>query len=265
MAAAFISMVAAAHRVLRPAALLRPRHHRRRREGLIDPGLDGRGYSSPARLVRVRPSGRRGRARGLRPSRSRSRATCSASSASRARAPSTTAGGALAMNASLARRARAAGSQPSASASSRSSRVALERPRRRVGGRRPDRGLDLAAGDDDRQVARRGRRVERLRRQLAVERPRPGQALDRRAGAPRRSRRARTGRRRASRASRRPARSPSRARCGSRVMSVDERPDLGLGVEVALPRPGPAGDDEQLRVGRRGAGGPPTAPRSRTA
>ena len=50
-----------------------------------------------------------------------------------------------------------------------------------VGRLRPDGRLDLAAGDDHRQVARSGGRLERLGGQLAMQRPGAGEPLDGRA------------------------------------------------------------------------------------
>ena len=148
-AAAFISMVAAAHRVLRPPALLRPRHHRRRREGLNpSDALTGR-----RRLLLAAVSA---------PNRSSAPVGRGVDLVGElgltGRAPSTTAGGALAMKDSLARRARAASSQPSRPRRARARVVpARDRPSRSVGRPRPDDRLDLAARDDDRQVAGRAR------------------------------------------------------------------------------------------------------------
>src|SRR6185369_6327305 len=42
----------------------------------------------------------------------------------------------------------------------------------------PDGRLDLATWDDDREVSRLGCRLERLRSQLAMQRPRTGESLD---------------------------------------------------------------------------------------
>ena len=100
---------AAARRLLRPPAVLRPRHHRRSRQGLTGrPGGCLLHPHSPRRprLLRLEPAG----ARALGPGELRSAPTWSASSASRARAPSTTAAGAFDVNASFASRARAAAS-----------------------------------------------------------------------------------------------------------------------------------------------------------
>ena len=227
------------------SATSRPRSGRRRAVGVVRlEGVD----------IRVRQ----------RPSRSRRRATCSASSASRARAPSTTAAGARLTNASFARRSRAAASQPSASASSRSRRSRSRSAASSCACGRPDRGLDLAAAQDHRQVPGLRRGFERLGRQLAAQRSRAGESFD--GGSERLE--GRTERWRHVDHGLQPVGS-GQFRLGARVPDLghelDERPDLGLGAEVALAHSRPARDDEQVRVAWPGAAALPTAPRSRTA
>ena len=117
-----------------------------------------------------------------RASRSRSRSTWSASSASRARAPSTTAGGALATNASFASRARAA-AEPAFGLA----QLALQ-PRRSSGGRA---GRRRAAGRTTASRSPPGTMTARSPGarpphasasgvRHAMQRPGPGQSLDRR-------------------------------------------------------------------------------------
>ena len=158
------------------------------------------------------------------PRRSRSRSTWSASSASRARAPSTTCGGAFEVNASFASRARAASRKPSASASSFSSRARSASAEAPAVPGRADQRLDLAG--DDREAALRHRPVERVARQVALERPGTSESLDRRRGAPRTSGPSASARRR-----RRGSQLAGRHAASARALRIaadelDERADL---------------------------------------
>ena len=182
------------------------------------------------------------------PRRSRSRSTWSASSASRARAPSTTCGGAFEVKASFdslcpSRLEEALGLgqlllQPGTVGIGRSAPVPG----------RADQRLDLAG--DDREAALRHRPVERVARQVALERAGMSESLDR---GPERLER---GPERLGHGDphRQPAGRPD-TRLGAGVAQpadeLDERVDLGLRREVALPHSRPSGDDQQLRV--RGA------------
>ena len=130
---------------------------------------------------RSRPACDRIRVADQRSRRSRSLSTCSASSASRARAASTTGTGARLTKDSFESRSRAAASHPSASASSRIRRSRSRAPASASSRPRPNGGLDLAAGDDDREVAWPDRRFECLGSQLAAERACARESLDGRA------------------------------------------------------------------------------------
>ena len=153
-------------------------------------------------------------------------------------------------NDSLARRSRAAVSQPSASARSRSRRSRSRAPASAsvVLGRTA--ASISPPATIDRQVARLGGRLERLGRQLAMERPRPGESLDGRAERLERrteldghvdQRLEPVGGRELRR----------RAGVADLADEVDERRRPRRSASGSrLPHPGPAGDDEQLGVGR---------------
>ena len=120
------------------------------------------------------------------------------------------------MNASFASRSRAAASQRLGLGQLALEPGALEGAGALVGRGGPDGRLDVAGAGDDRQVARRPGGVERLGRELAVQRPRSREPLERRPERLERRRRAPAARRPASRATPRPAAWPSPARCAGR-------------------------------------------------
>ena len=184
----------AARRVPGPAALLRPRHHRRCRQGLTAAGPRTRS----ARAVRVDPEADPALEPGLagHAARARSQAALACDLSRRARprgrgrlrrrpaAPST-------VKASLASRARAASRKPSASASSFSSRARSRLAARpSVAGR--DARLDVAGDDGERaRGSPSGRSGLRGRRVHARRAAAPGPAARSPDGGPRTSRRAR--------------------------------------------------------------------------